>query len=128
MTFAVVPVAIELYQIVVGAYDLFLEVKEFPKAHRHLRLELLIERHRLTLWSNHVIKEKLQDEKLQSSEELGCWKIFEIIFREMRDAFDHSFSIMEGYQKAETLSAAPGPLGEIPFPILVHRKRGLTES
>ena len=118
MTFAVVPVAIELYKIVMGAYDLFLEVKEFPKAYRQLRLELLIERHRLTLWSNHVIMEKLQDGKLQSSEEVGCWRIFEMIFREMLDAFDHSFGIMEGYQKAEVLSAAPGPLGETPLAIL----------
>lgn len=108
---AVVPVAIQLYQVVIGAYNLYLDVQDFPRAYRHLQLEILIERHRLTLWANHVIKEKLQDNGLQSSEELGCWKIFEIIFREMLVAFEEGFGMMEGYQKSEIASMQPKQLG-----------------
>lgn len=112
LTLAVVPTAIQLYQVVMGAYNLFLDVKDFPKAYRHLQVELVIERHRLTLWASHVMQEKLQDEKFQSPEELGCWKIFEIIFREMLVAFEEGFGIMEGYQKSEVLSGQQKQLGK----------------
>ena len=101
LTLAAIPTAIQLYQVVMGAYNLYLESRDFPKAYRQLQLQLWIEHNRLTLWASHVMQEKLQEDKLQSPGELECWRIFEFIFREMLSAFEDSFGIMEGYQKSD---------------------------
>ena len=118
LTLAIVPTVIQLYQVVMGAYDLFLDVKDFPKTYRHLQVELLVERHRLTLWASHVMQEKLQDDKLQSPEELGCWKIFKFIFHEMLVAFEEGFGMMEGYQRSDILLDKQKQLGKAVSPYL----------
>lgn len=88
---------IQIYTAVTKVYDMYLQVADFPATYRVLRVGLLIERHRLELWSKYVLS-GYQDGRLEiSPHDLGLWKLFETIFNSMWEAFKESNQTMEGY-------------------------------
>lgn len=54
----VVSTVIQTYTAVVAAYDVYLEVTEFPSTYQDIRIGFLIERYRLELWANEIISER----------------------------------------------------------------------
>ena len=54
----VVSTVIQTYTAVVAAYDVYLEVTEFPSTYQDIRIGFLIERYRLELWASEIISER----------------------------------------------------------------------
>lgn len=53
----VIGIVIQIYNAVMSAYELYLEVKDVSFEYKDLRMGLLLEHQRLELWGNHVLAE-----------------------------------------------------------------------
>ena len=93
----VVSAVLQTYTAVITAYDLYLEVKDFPSTYQELRMGLLIERYKFELWARHVLSEHEQDRIKMSSPDWGLWKLFESIFNKILETFEEHDDIMETY-------------------------------
>ena len=93
----VVAAVVQIYTAVTAAYDLYLEVKDFPSTYQELRMGLLIERYKLDLWASHVLSEHEQDRVKMSSRDWGLWKLFESIFNKILECFEEYNETMENY-------------------------------
>ena len=49
---------IQSYTAVVAAYDLYLDVTDFPSTYQDIRIGFMIERYRLELWASEIISER----------------------------------------------------------------------
>ena len=88
---------IQIYGAVTAAYDMYLEVVDFPTAYQELRMGLMIERYRLVLWGRHVLAEYEHDQHRLPAQEFGLWKLFEAIFTKILVAFRENNQAMENY-------------------------------
>ncbi|MCJ1276534.1 hypothetical protein MMC21_004340 [Puttea exsequens] len=86
---------ISLYGLVTTSYDLCLDVKEIPSTYHELRMGLIIERKKLELWAASVLSDHEQERVKLSPKDWGLWKIFELIFAKMLEAFEESHQTME---------------------------------
>ncbi|KAL6716894.1 hypothetical protein ACLMJK_004806 [Lecanora helva] len=93
----VVAAVIQTYGAITTAYDVYLDVKEFPSQYQVLRMGLLIERYRLELWANHVLSKEEQDRVKLSRDYWPLWKLFESIFTQILEAFQQGNQTMEDY-------------------------------
>ena len=78
---------------VTAAYDVCVDVKEFPSRYQELRLGLLIEWYRLRLWARHVLskEEQARVEVIHAS----LWGLFEYIFTQIPEAFQQGHQSMD---------------------------------
>ncbi|KAM0798968.1 prion-inhibition and propagation-domain-containing protein [Usnea florida] len=95
----IVAAVIQIYNAVTTAYNLYLEIQDFPSTYQEMRMGLLIERYRLQLWASHVLSEYEQNRvrTSMSSNEWGLWKLFESIFNKILETFQEHNEIMESY-------------------------------
>ncbi len=110
----VVAAVIQTYTAVTAAYDLYLEVQDFPSTYQELRMGLVIERYRLQLWASHVLSEHEQNRvrASMSSGEWGLWKLFESIFNKILETFQEYNEIMENYGQQTGLAKKDELLGK----------------
>lgn len=110
----IVAAVVQTYTAVTAAYDLYLEVKDFPSTYQELRMGLLIERYKLELWASHVLSENEQNRvKLSmSSRDWGLWKLFESIFHKILETFQEHNEIMEDYGQQTGLPKKDGLSGK----------------
>lgn len=92
-----VAAVLQTYAAVTGAYDFYLQVKEFPAAYHEIRIGLLIERYRLEQWGNHVLSEPKQKQAQNSSHDESLWKLFCFVLNLMFAAFQESSQTMDNY-------------------------------
>ena len=111
LSLGVISAVIQTYTAVTAAYDLYLEVKDFPSTFQELRMGLLIERYKLELWANHVLSDAEQDRVKRSSQDWGLWKLFESIFNKILEAFQEHNEIMENYGQHTGLPKKDGLSG-----------------
>lgn len=93
----VVAAVLQTYTAVTGAYDFYLQVKEFPATYQEIRIGLLIERYRLEQWGSHVLSETKQKRAENSSHDESLWKLFGTVLNLMLAAFLESSQTMENY-------------------------------
>lgn len=105
----VISVVIQTYSAVMSVYDLYLAVTDFPHTYQHLRMGLLIERHRLELWGKHVLPGYEMDPSTLPKAELG---LFEVIFNHMQKAFAESQRTMDILGQRTGLPIQNGSEGE----------------
>jgi hypothetical protein len=89
---------VQLYQCSVTAYNLYLDVKDFPPTYIKLRLGLEIERQRLELWARQTIHNQDNLEIDQSSQHSVLWNLFKDILTNMMNAFEGGTRSMEEYE------------------------------
>lgn len=92
-----VAAVIQIYTAVTAVYDLYLQFADFPSTYRELRVGLLIERHRLELWGKEMLSGHQNGQLEVSPHEMGLWKLFEMVFNSMWEAFKESNQTMEDY-------------------------------
>ena len=95
----IVPIVVQLYKTVSLAYDTYIEYKEFPTSYRELQCAFLIERERLRLWGNKMLSSNRQGEIEISQQEMGLWKLFEIIFKSMVAELEEGSRMMGEYRQ-----------------------------
>lgn len=108
----VVSAVIQTYTAITAAYDVYLDVKEFPSAYQELRMGLLIERYKLELWANHVLSEEEQERVKISRTYWPLWKLFESIFTQILEAFQEGNQTMEDYGQHTGLPKNDGLSGK----------------
>ena len=91
----IVGAVIQIYGAVTTAYDLCLDVRDFPSTYHELRMGLVIERKKLELWAETVLSDGEQQRVKMSPKDWGLWKLFESIFLKMLEAFEESNQTME---------------------------------
>jgi hypothetical protein len=92
-----VSAVLQTYGAVASAYDVYLDLKEFPTAYQELRVGLLIERYRLELWANQVLSEEEQEQAKLSRKYWPLWELLNLIFHKMLEAFRTGDHTMEKY-------------------------------
>lgn len=93
----IVSAVIQIYGAVTTAYDICLDVRDFPSTYHELRMGLVIERKKLELWSDLVLCEQERERVKMSPKDWSLWKIFESVFSKMLEAFEESHQTMENY-------------------------------
>lgn len=88
---------LQTYTAVTGAYDFYLQVKEFPATYHEIRVGLLIERYRLEQWGSHVLSEPKQKQAQNSPHDASLWKFFGFVLNLMFAAFQESSQTMDNY-------------------------------
>ncbi len=91
----IVAAVIQIYGAVTTAYNVCLDVREFPKSYHEFRMGLVIEKKKLELWAIAALSENEQQRIKQSSKDWALWKIFEAVFAKMLEAFEESHQTME---------------------------------
>ena len=112
-----VAAVIQTYGAVTAAYDLYLEVKDFPSTYQELRMGLLIERTKLDLWASQVLSDHEKDRVKMSSRDWGLWKLFESIFNKILETFQEHSDIMDNYGQQTGLPNKDGLSGNDRRPI-----------
>lgn len=112
----IVPIVVQLYNVVSKGYDTYIEFKEFPSSYRELQIALMIERQRLDLWGQKMLSDHRQRDAELSHQDLALWKIFEAIFLKMAAELEGSARIMEVYEHLAGQSKKAGLLGRLPSP------------
>ena len=107
----VVSAVIQTYSAITTAYDVYLDVKDFPSAYQELRMGLLIERYKLELWANHVLSNEEQERVRYSRSYWPLWKLFESIFIQILEAFEEGNQTMEDYGQHTGLPKNDGVSG-----------------
>lgn len=97
LSLGVVAGVLQTYTAVTGAYDFYLQVKEFPATYHEIRIGLLIERYRLEQWGNHVLSESKQKQAQNSSHDESLWKLFAFVLNLMFVAFQEISQTMDNY-------------------------------
>ena len=89
---------LQIYGALTTAYDLSLDVKNFPTSYHDIRMGLVIERKKLELWALSALSETEQQriKEAHSPSDWALWKIFEAIFIQMLEAFEEGYLKMEG--------------------------------
>lgn len=108
----IVSAVIQTYSAVTTAYDVYLDVKEFPSEYQELRMGLLIERYKLELWANHVLSEGERERVKVSRRYWPLWKIFESIFTQILEAFQEGNQTMDEYGRHTGLPKNDGLSGK----------------
>ena len=108
----VVSAVIQTYSAITAAYDVFLDVKEFPSAYQELRMGLLIERYKLELWANHVLSQAEQERVKVSRSYWPLWNLFKSIFSQILEAFQEGNQTMEDYGQYTGLPRNDGLSGK----------------
>lgn len=103
----VVGSVIQIYNAVMSAYDLYLEVKDVPSEYEDLRMGLLLEHQRLELWGSHVLAEYADEQnriKL-SQKQVSTWRMMEWIFNRIKEAFIENNQILDDFGQQTGLPA-----------------------
>ena len=112
--FGVVGTVIQVYSAVSKAYDLYIEVQDFPDTYGKLRMALLIERYRLEKFKDHVLAISDEEKKrIQTSpKDVAFWKLCEFIFSKILETFNRSSQTMEQYGQRTGLPEQKNTSGE----------------
>src|SRR6266480_7143348 len=84
---------LQLYQASVAAYNLYLDVRDFPPAYLQLRFALVIERQRLKIWAREIV------DKERSPRDEVLWELFKAILRKILAALEGGARTMEEYEQ-----------------------------
>ncbi|KAH0552995.1 hypothetical protein GP486_006809 [Trichoglossum hirsutum] len=76
----------------VAAYNLYLDVRDFPSSYLQLRLGLVIERQRLQLWAREIISQE------QPPQDEALWRLFKLILARILGTLEGSTRTMEEYE------------------------------
>ena len=97
----VVGSAIQTYNAVMCAYDLYLGVKHIPYEYEDLRMGLLLEHRRLELWGSHVLAEYYEEQNRSKvpPKHITTWRTMEWIFGRIRKAFTENNQILDDYDQ-----------------------------
>jgi len=91
---------VHLYETSVGAYDLYLGVKDFPPSYYKLRRALEIERPRLELWARKRGIHSQSDAEIdQRPRDDALLKLVKDILSDMKAAFEHASRSIEAYDQ-----------------------------
>ena len=111
LALGVIAAVVEIYKVVEAAYDLYLEVKDFPSTYQELYVCLQIERHRLELWGSHVLSVHEQEHIKTSPSDLKLWKLFQSILRKILDAFHDATQKMGSHVEQVDMTRREGFAG-----------------
>ena len=95
----VVGSVVQIYNVVMSAYDLYLDVKDVPSEYENLRMGLLVEHQRLELWGNHVLAEYHDPRnryKIPEKHE-NTWETMGWIFGRIEQVFLENNQILENF-------------------------------
>lgn len=110
----IIPIVFQLYKAVSAAYDTYVDYKEFPAQYRELQCGLLIERERLRLWGENMLSTNRHGENEISQQDIGLWKLFELIFTNMANDLEIGGQMMEEYRQLAGVTKASKHLGRPP--------------
>lgn len=117
---------IQIYSAVTAAYDTYIQVVEFPSAYQELRVGLMIERYRIDLWRRHVLAEYEIEPGNLPTHDIGLWKLFELIFKNILGAFQENHQMMENYGAQNGIIKQEGLSGILQFASLQPVEQALT--
>jgi hypothetical protein len=89
----IVSAVMQLCKASVAAYDLYLDVNDFPPAYIQLRFSLVIERHRLQIWARNII------DKERSAQDETLWALFKAVLIKILAALEGGTRTMEEYEQ-----------------------------
>ena len=105
----------QLYSAVNAAYDTYIQAMNFPSAYQELRMGLMIERHRLDLWSRHVLAEDQTEQGTLLIYDSRLWVLFECVLTKMLEAFPEYHRTIEKYGASNSMTRQQGLSAALQF-------------
>lgn len=102
---------VQTYRAVLSAYNLYVNIKEFPSTYIDLRVSFMIEKYRLTQWGEHMLSEVEQRRLEQSEQDIGLWQLFQMVVDKMWSIFQENSELMDDYGKLAGVSGEQEPSG-----------------
>ena len=93
----VVSAVLQTYHAVTAAYDVYLNVKEFPTTYRELRTAFMVERYRLEIWGEKMLSDVQRQREELGHDNVALWKLFQAVFDAMWAAFQESSKTLEDF-------------------------------
>jgi hypothetical protein len=106
MSSSIIVAVQQLYGASVAAYNLYLDVRDFPSSYLQLRLGLVIERQRLQLWAREMIT------KEQSPQDDALWRLIKTILVRILNTLEGSTRTIEEYEQDAGFPEMAGLLGD----------------
>lgn len=104
----VIGTVIQVYGTVEVAYDTYIKYADFSNTYEKMRMELFIERQRLEIFKDKVLKIQATPGRYgqDSATEYARWLTIEWIFNQILDSFQKSNQKMEGYGQSVGITPA----------------------
>lgn len=102
---------VQTYRAVLSAYNLYVNIKDFPSTYLDLHFSFRIEKFRLTQWGEHMLSEVEQKRLEQSEQDIGLWQLFQVVVDKMWKIFQENSELLDDYGKLAGVSGEQEPPG-----------------
>ncbi|KAI4163636.1 MAG: hypothetical protein LQ342_002670 [Letrouitia transgressa] len=100
---------VQTYRAVLSAYNLYVNIKDFPSTYLDLHFSFRIEKFRLTQWGEHMLSEVEQKRLEQSEQDIGLWQLFQVVVDKMWKIFQENSELLDDYGKLAGVSGEQEP-------------------